>query len=102
MTKGSSHVTARIIPSSQPPESCNGQVITDRNSTESNDTGYTSGASPALNDTHERPHVEMGEFQLAFKESDESSSSSTASEDVGTPQVSDVNVWSKALIMLVQ
>ena len=88
VTKGSSHMIARIIPAPHPPppdakpcdnhvannpnKSCDGHVTENRNSTESNDTGYTSGASPALNDG-QLTHVEIGEFQLEFKETNSTS-----------------------------
>ncbi len=74
ITKGSSHMTARIIPSS-PSHDCSGgggNTQADRHSTESNDTGYI---SPGVQTT--LGGVEMGEFQLEFKDT-----ASTTSEEV--------------------
>ena len=59
--------------------------LVDRNSTESNDTGYTSGASPSYvtetKDTIENPG--MQEFKLEFKEESEAISDIPP---VNTPQ----------------
>lgn len=63
VTKGSNHIIARIIPSS--PSHDNHVTSADRHSTESNDTGYTSGPSPGVQQIQ---GVELGEFQLEFKD----------------------------------
>ncbi len=72
-------MTARIIPSSV----SHGNVSHDRHSTESNDTGYTSGASPGLGETQTlcvdgvNNGVDIGEFQLEFKETSQTGSTSS-------------------------
>ncbi len=64
-------MTARIIPSSV----THGNVSHDRHSTESNDTGYTSGASPGLAE-NQVMCVDIREFQLEFKDSSQTGSTS--------------------------
>ena len=77
------HHLTRIIPSPYFPSPEEGVTSNDRNSTESNDTGYTSGANPNCQGKNNKTNeASVREFKLEFKEAESSSTTSSSSGDI--------------------